>query len=238
MSGFTASNFIDLHAGSFSSVGQGAPDAATVNAARQDLVEIGVFSSVASLSQASINATVASFRNANANGIGADTGVVGIFATEYQNLSIAYGTTIENAIGGSARDLIWGNEVANRLEGRGGDDVLNGYQGNDTLIGGAGRDDLTGGGGNDRFVFTTLELGDIIRDFAPGDKIDLSAIDARNGGANDAFVFIGSAAFESVAGQLRYSDGLLSGDTNGDGLADFTVQLTNNAALTTGDFFL
>lgn len=56
------------------------------------------------------------------------------------NLSIAYGTVIENAIGGSGNDTITGNAVANRLDGGGGNDTLNGGDGNDVLIGGAGTD--------------------------------------------------------------------------------------------------
>jgi len=47
---------------------------------------------------------------------------------------------LENAIGGSGADLITGNELANRLEGRAGNDVLSGGAGDDTLIGGDGFD--------------------------------------------------------------------------------------------------
>ena len=70
---------------------------------------------------------------------------------------------------------------------------------------------------------------DTIADFASGDRIDLSAIDARTGtAANDAFGFIGEAAFTGVAGQLRVgSDGaggwLIEGDINGDGLRDLVI---------------
>jgi serralysin len=38
------------------------------------------------------------------------------------NIAIAYNTVIENAIGGSAADVIIGNHAANRLEGGGGND--------------------------------------------------------------------------------------------------------------------
>ena len=56
-------------------------------------------------------------------------------------------------------------------------------------------------------------------------KIDLSAIDANTLAANDqAFSFIGAAVF-SEAGQLRFSAGILSGDTDGDGAADLEIQL-------------
>jgi hypothetical protein len=60
------------------------------------------------------------------------------------NVSIALGTLIENAIGGSAQDGIYGNVLANVLDGgSGGDDFLIGeykFSGHDTLIGGSGID--------------------------------------------------------------------------------------------------
>ncbi|MGQ0672935.1 MAG: M10 family metallopeptidase C-terminal domain-containing protein, partial [Hyphomicrobium sp.] len=52
---------------------------------------------------------------------------------------------IENAIGGSARDVINGNQAYNRLEGRDGNDELFGHAGNDSLYGGNGNDHLNGG---------------------------------------------------------------------------------------------
>lgn len=96
--------------------------------------------------------------------------------TNTNNLGIAFSTTIENAIGGSAADTILGNTVANRLEGRGGNDRLDGAAGNDTLLGGEGDDVLIGGDGADLFVFTTTAAGaDRIVDFAVAqDRFDLS----------------------------------------------------------------
>lgn len=47
---------------------------------------------------------------------------------------------IENAIGGSGHDQIFGNAVNNILEGRDGNDTLEGFAGFDTLNGGDGRD--------------------------------------------------------------------------------------------------
>jgi serralysin len=238
LSGFTAGNFLDLHAGSFSSVGQGIPTLSQIAAARVDLGhQLGI--TFGTYTQASLDAAVALRLPAIANSIALDTGVTGVNATEYSNVSIAYGVTLENAVGGSARDVLWGNEVANRLEGLGGNDVLDGFEGNDTLIGGTGSDDLTGGAGNDTFVFGALELSDVIRDFAAGDRIDLRGIDANAGrGSDQAFAFIGNSAFHNIAGELRYDGTTLSGDVNGDGVADFSVAIANHAVLTTGDFFL
>jgi serralysin len=88
-----------------------------------------------------------------------DTG--GLFG----NIGVAFGATIENAIGGFGRDVIIGNAIANTLHGRDGDDVLNGGAGNDTLWGGVGKD---------RFIFNSREGFDRIEDFSvPGDTIAL-----------------------------------------------------------------
>lgn len=94
------------------------------------------------------------------------------------NISIAYGATIENAIGGSGNDLLVGNEVANQL---------NGAEGNDRLYGAGGADTLSGGAGNDVFVYgsisdSTQAAPDQITDFVSGvDTLDVSGISAALG---------------------------------------------------------
>lgn len=50
------------------------------------------------------------------------------------NLGIAYGTLIQNALGGTAGDLLQGNAAANSLDGGAGADTLLGGAGNDTYI--------------------------------------------------------------------------------------------------------
>lgn len=64
-------------------------------------------------------------------------------------LGIAYGTLIEEAIGGRGDDRITGNAAPNRLAGGAGSDRLSGAAGKDTLLGGAGDDTLLGGTGDD-----------------------------------------------------------------------------------------
>ena len=124
-------------------------------------------------------------------------------------------------------------------------DRLSGDDGANVITGGGGADTLAGRGGADRFVYaavtdSTPDSPDVITDFQPGlDKIDLSLIDADTTANNDqSFIFIGSAAFTRVAGQLSYSSGLLAGDVNGDGIADFQISLTNNPALSAIDLIL
>ncbi|WFU18942.1 M10 family metallopeptidase C-terminal domain-containing protein [Bradyrhizobium sp. CB3481] len=157
---------------------------------------------------------------------------------------------IDNAIGGSGNDTITGNAIANTLNGGSGNDTLNGGDGNDRLIGGSGTDTLTGGAGADTFVFAFGESSaasgqhDRITDFVSGlDHIDLSGIDAISGtGAYDLFSFIGASAFSGSAGQLNYfyNSALgvttLQGDTNGDGIADFAIDIAGNVLFNVTDF--
>ena len=151
----------------------------------------------------------------------------------------------------SAEDTVSGGDGNDTIQGLGGDDILNGDAGKDVLTGGAGADRLTGGAGADQFVYTAVSestptVRDVITDFShsQGDKIVLSGIDANSLVAGDqAFTFIGSAAFSHAAGQLRFeSDGhgntILSGDVNGDGIADFQVQLVGTIPLVSSDFLL
>jgi len=69
------------------------------------------------------------------------------------NLGIAYGTIIENAIGGSGNDILTGNDASNSLDGGAENDTLYGGGGNDTLYGNTGNDTLDGGSGTDIAVF-------------------------------------------------------------------------------------
>lgn len=132
-----------------------------------------------------------------------------------------------------------------------GNDIVIGTAGDDVFRAGNGADVFTGGEGNDRYVFQGVSAGlasavDVITDFVQGsDIIDLAGVDANSTtNGNQAFSFIGSSAFSGVAGELRVLRGQnsgitrLQGDTNGDGVADFFIQLTGLYVLTTDDLIL
>lgn len=55
-------------------------------------------------------------------------------------ITVNFGTVLENAVGGKGGDGLVGNEVANILSGGAGNDYLYGRQGDDILDGGSGRD--------------------------------------------------------------------------------------------------
>ena len=78
-----------------------------------------------------------------------------VFDVGLNNVSIAFGTIIENAIGGGGDDIITGNSVANRLLGGGGNDRILGMGGNDIIDGGRGNDTMDGGTGIDTVSYET-----------------------------------------------------------------------------------
>ncbi len=166
------------------------------------------------------------------------------------------------AVRGSSRaDTIAGDDAANWLAGGINNDILSGGGGNDTLLGEVGADTLTGGAGADLLigsnlpdVFRYLAVSDStpaaggrdrIRDFrqADLDRIDLSAIDAATGqGGNQAFAFIGAAAFSGVQGQLRAvvsgAVTIVEADTDGNAVADLRIVLNGAITLGAADFVL
>ncbi|MEO7179174.1 MAG: calcium-binding protein, partial [Allosphingosinicella sp.] len=146
-------------------------------------------------------------------------------------------------------DILEGGGGADELRGGSGDDTLIGGDGNDLLVGGAGRDVMTGGSGSDVFRIGGWESGlggeaDLIADFVQcSDLIDLSGMDSNIWqSGRQAFTFIGSSAFSASPGELRFSTGSgetwVEGDLDGDGVADFAIQIAGEVPLTPGDFIL
>jgi len=158
------------------------------------------------------------------------------------------GNDLANTItGGTGNDTLDGGTGNDKLLGGDGNDNLLGGDGNDSLTGGAGGDTLTGGAGTDKFIFgnTSDFSGDTIGDFshAEHDKIDVSGVDANSFLALDqAFAFIGAQAFHSVAGELHYvitgTGVTVAGDTDGNGIADFSFDVNGVSSLVSGDFVL
>lgn len=153
---------------------------------------------------------------------------------------------------------VLGEEGDDSVRGGRGAQRIDGGTGNDSLGGGGGIDTLTGGAGADVFVFSDLAdtrryerrsdgrkyAPDQITDFKSGeDRIDLSGIDAIWGtAANDAFTFVGQAAFAKRAGELRWESAgagriHLLGDVDGDGVADLHL-IVFTETIAAGDFLL
>lgn len=159
---------------------------------------------------------------------------------------------------GSGVDTLTGDVNANRLSGGGGGgDSLTGDLGDDILVGGRGGDILTGGADHNVFDFNSVKEStkasanrDVITDFTHGlDDINLRTIDAdMTRGGNQHFTFIGNSQFHREAGELHVvkhnvagtanDKTYIDGDVNGDGRADFRIELTGNVHLTQSDFVL
>jgi Ca2+-binding RTX toxin-like protein len=156
------------------------------------------------------------------------------------------GADNDTLFGGSGNDTLLGGTGDDSLQGDAGDDTLTGGTGADVLFGGAGADILTGGSGKDTFVWKSTSdfasRADQITDFARGDKIDLSALDANSTKSGDqAFSYIGSKAFSHHAGELQVQalaggNWLVSADTDGNGKADFTIQVHSSDPIVANDF--
>ncbi len=156
--------------------------------------------------------------------------------------------TADTVLGNNGRNIIKGNGGDDRIWARGGDDLvfggsgndkINGGGGDDVLHGGGGADILTGGAGSDTFRFYRTEeskLGavDTITDFTSGiDIIDLSRIDADiTLDGNQAFNW-----YSKGAGALWYEGGHVLGDTNGNGIADFAIDLVGAPILESSFIF-
>lgn len=69
--------------------------------------------------------------------------------TSAGQVTVNFGSVIENLTGGSGSDKLYGSSLANIIKGGAGNDIINGYAGSDTLHGGLGNDSLLGGDGRD-----------------------------------------------------------------------------------------
>lgn len=207
LSGFTASQYLNLNSGEFSSIGDVLMSKEAFGAAFHDgyLAGYGVDLYTRGYTDAQLGdialGGLGRTETRNAGFLLEDTGVSGIATVNYENFSIAYNTTIENAVGGQGRDLLVGNAADNKLDGQGGDDVL------------------TGGGGHDIFIFANNHSIDTITDFETGvDKIDLTGV---------AGVTTADVSYNATTHQVEI-------DTNHDHVADMFINSMNT--VNSGDY--
>ncbi|WP_183097160.1 peroxidase family protein [Mesorhizobium sp. YM1C-6-2] len=135
----------------------------------------------------------------------------------------------------SGSDALWGIE-----------NIVTG-SGNDVITASSAANVIDAGTGNDTFRFLSAADadGDTIMGFQPGDRIDLSGIDADIGSANHQFTLVTGSGF-NAAGALRVTHEswqgqdytLVEGNTNGGNDAEFTVKIKGHHTLTASDFDL
>ncbi len=186
-----------------------------------------------------------------------------IVASANDGNDVYYG---DDMAGGSGNDTLDMSAItANITANLGGNGASNGsvfstQSGSDTIWGienivtGSGNDVITashavnvidGGGGNDTFRFLSAAdaNGDTILGFQPGDRLDLSAIDANGGVAGkQAFTLANGSSFTGPA-QLVIShetrdDGeytVVSGNVTGPDAAEFNISIMGNPDLSGSD---
>ncbi|WP_262273513.1 Ig-like domain-containing protein [Microvirga yunnanensis] len=145
------------------------------------------------------------------------------------------GSGSDHLHGAGGNDILRGENGRDQLFGEDGNDRLFGGNGRDLLVGGLGRDRMNGDAGADRYDFNTVQESSVgsQRDvvyFSGEDRIDLRTIDAdEDTVGNQAFRWVNrndlDAAFTGRDGQLRFSNGILRGDTDGDKVADFEIKV-------------
>ncbi len=165
------------------------------------------------------------------------------------NDTIFGGAGADTISGGSGNDYLAGDNdaVAFSLHGI---DTMSGGSGADTLYGGGKADIMSGGSGADTFVYfvglgteneSKVGAADHITDFAAGDKIDVSAIDADGNAANGNSAFSFSASASTQAGtcwvESRADGQHVFFNING-GAADMEIVSDNGHVFTASDFHL
>ena len=171
---------------------------------------------------------------------------------EANRSAIEAATLEDQKIGSEGNDRLIASRLNTLLSGLGGDDILLGRRGNDVLLGGRGQDRLVGdrgtdwlqgGEGSDRLTggrdadFFAWEARDAngawtdrITDFRgnDGDRLGINAVlDGDNPFLNPGWTYIGQEQFSGAAAELRFSNGLLQGDVNGDRTSDLNIQMLN-----------
>jgi Ca2+-binding RTX toxin-like protein len=233
-SGYTLSANLEtltfVGSGPFTGVGNGLSNTITGGAGDDTLVGGGAGDAL--IGGAGVN--TASYSNAGG-------GVIASLANVSGNAGDASGDTYQNI-----QNLL-GSGLADNLEGDSQSNTLTGGAGADTITGGNGADVLQGDAGNDIYDFNSLSetaasAPDLIN-FAAGDKIDLSTIDADPAlGGDQAFHLDGSVR-SGGAGDVtfNYSGGgldvtIVNLYVDSDTTIDATIYLRGNISLTNSSF--
>jgi serralysin len=139
-----------------------------------------------------------------------------------RNVAIAFGATIERAVGGGGNDTLIGNAASNVFWGNAGNDTVSGGDGVDVVFGGAGADIIDGGNGED-FIRFASAASRVIVNLQDG-------IGTLGEAAGDTYVNIehlsGSAFDDQLSGDAGHNQ-IFGGDGNdvirGFGTNDFLL---------------
>ncbi len=157
----------------------------------------------------------------------------------------------DELVGSTVKDVLFAFDGDDLIQAGGGDDEIDGGEGEDDIIGDLGADVMSGGAGPDTFFYSNILEStkkasgrDTILDFnrLEGDRVDLIGIDAKKGGGDQEFKWIGKKDFHHKKGELHYKvkngDSYVEGDTDGNGKADFVIVFDSVTKMKGSDFEL
>lgn len=146
-------------------------------------------------------------RFANINLLQGQPSTIGFAAN---NVAIAFGTVIENAIGTNFGDTITGNEVSNEIWGGGGDDLISGGGGDDFYYGGAG---------DDTYFFEASDGHNVIDEMRSSGRDKIVVRNGETLGLNDFT--------EDISFQVLGRDLLVEFKTDGDDFRSGSILIKN-----------
>ncbi len=160
------------------------------------------------------------------------------------NLTLAEGTIIENAIGGSGSDTFFGNDASNVFRGNGGNDTFNDSLGDDTYYGGSGTDtvDFLGLFSNYSFsisgtflsvINVAMDLVENTVEFLSFDDQTFSFQNILDGLGGNAAPIASDDTFATDEASALAAASILANDTDGDG-DPLSVATVNNEAANVG----
>jgi serralysin len=205
LSGFNSNSIIDLNDGAFSSAGYKVTDAVKA----QDWAWLGI-----------TNET--QWQNFLAKyGVNPD-------GSPHDNIAIAYGAKIENAVGGSGNDTMVSNALNNVLNGNTGNDTVSYQTAKKAVTVDLSKGSATGGGGTDKLISIENATGSSSNDTLIGDGGSNvlhggAGNDTLNGGAGNDFIYgdIGNDTLNGGAG----ADVFVFQDLSNDTIRDFQTGL-------------
>jgi hypothetical protein len=128
-----------------------------------------------------------------------------------------------------------GLDVDENIIGTDGVDFLTGLGGKNVITGGLAGDVLIATRGTDIFEYSFVSDSlpgkgsrDFIGGFNKNDRIDISALSEEQ-----TFTYVGADKFSGAAGEIRYTNGVLSLDLDGDRRADFEIGFAQNTKIST-----
>ena len=204
LSGFNADNVIDINEGAFSSAGN-------MISADAKAFYAGYFGIENDAEYAAFFAH---------NGLGPDGRPV-------DNIAIAYGAQIENAIGGSGNDLLVSNGLDNLLSGNGGSDTVSYDRATAAVTVDLSSHSATGGGGHDTLSSIENAIGSDFNDTLLGDAgqniLDGNAgNDVLNGGGG-----LDTASYLSATAGVRVDLGIAGAQNTLGAGSDTLISIEN-----------